>query len=1089
MESRLKLPESLQRQLHTYRRRVWWVKLIEAIAGAASGILVGFLLTYGLDRFFDTPTVVRTAIFGVAVLTCMMIPLAIDRWVMRRRRFEQLARLLAETRPEVGDQLLGVIELSEDAAEQNRSPELVEAAIRQVAKNIGDQDLSSAVPRPRHRRRLIVAAGLAGLVGILWIGTAGATRNAWSRFMWPWENTPRYTFAAIEALPEQLVVAHGEPFDVALKLEADSRWKPAAARVEFSGQSPRKASLNEQQYQFAIPGQISRRELFVRVGDYRGWLPVIPMLRPELSEIDVEVQLPTYLGRVDKISKPIRGSKMSVVRGSETRLHVKATRNLVSAVVNGKPVSPTADEFTTASATLNDDRQFILQWEDEYGLQGQEPLELTIDVVDDESPTLVCESLPRRKILLDSEVVSFQVRARDDFGVKRVGIEWKGVGALSSDSTMGERIIAAGHSTAETLELAATFCARDEKIEPQLISFRVFVEDYLPGRERSYGPECMFEILDPAQHAIWVTEQLRRWHRMSLDVRDREMRLHATNKQLRQLSAEERSQAANLKRLENQADQERANGRQLAGLVRSGKSLLAEAMRNDDIGVGHLQRWAEMMQVLDEIAENRMPSVADLLKQAAKEAAAANASDRPEAPSAGTNRLTQSLDGKPPGPAKEDPDANQPAPSVSDIESTQHQFDQAEKQDPNKQESGKQPSGKSRLSLTQTQLAGNGKQEPSNEPPPESGPLDDAVNEQQDLLSEFEKVAGDLNDVLANLEGSTLVKRLKASSRHQQQVAARLASLVSNSFGVSDREKEADAKLFAELGDREVRSSQEASNIMDDMSAYFDRSRYILFQQVLEEMRKEDVTAELRTLAEELRKENGLAISQAEYWSDTFDRWAEDLVEVSQSGACPGGKTKDSLPPSIVLEVLQLLEGEVTLREQTRVAEQARPAVSDTEHTETANRLSLAQNDYQSRMAKVLKRISDLPEAEANFTKEMNLLGQASEVMKETTEILAKPETGVPAIAAETEIIEMLLKSKRFNPQAGGGGGSKPGGGGNGDTETPALALVGVGLNSEEVREEMSASQSTGSSGPELPEEFRHGLDQYFNQLDEWVQP
>ena len=83
----------------------------------------------------------------------------------------------------------------------------------------------------------------------------------------------------------------------------------------------------------------------------------------------------------------------------------------------------------------------------------------------------------------------------------------------------------------------------------------------------------------------------------------------------------------------------------------------------------------------------------------------------------------------------------------------------------------------------------------------------------------------------------------------------------------------------------------------------------------------------------------------------------------------------------------------------------------------------------------------------------------------------------------------MLIKSKRFNPQAGGGGGSKPGGGGNGDTETPALALVGAGLNSDEVREEMSASQSTGTFGPELPEEFRHGLDQYFNQLDEWVQP
>ncbi len=140
-------------------------------------------------------------------------------------------------------------------------------------------------------------------------------------------------------------------------------------------------------------------------------------------------------------------------------------------------------------------------------------------------------------------------------------------------------------------------------------------------------------------------------------------------------------------------------------------------------------------------------------------------------------------------------------------------------------------------------------------------------------------------------------------------------------------------------------------------------------------------------------------------------------------------------------------------------------------------------------MTKVIHRILDLPEAEANFSDELNLLGQASEVMKETTEILAKPETGPPAIAAETEIIELLLKSKRFNPQAGGGGSSNPGGGGQGDTDTPALALVGAGINANEVREEMSAVQSTGSAGPGLPEEFRHGLDQYFNQLEEWVRP
>jgi hypothetical protein len=310
--------------------------------------------------------------------------------------------------------------------------------------------------------------------------------------------------------------------------------------------------------------------------------------------------------------------------------------------------------------------------------------------------------------------------------------------------------------------------------------------------------------------------------------------------------------------------------------------------------------------------------------------------------------------------------------------------------------------------------------------------------------------------------------------------------LVTDAFGVPDRDKSADAASFEQLAQVETDSSQEVSHIMDDMSAYFERSRYAHFLHVLDDMKSQDVTASLRTLSEELRQQNGLAIAQAEFWSDTLDRWAEDLVEVTQASSSPGGKAKGSLPPAIVLEVLQLLEGEVNLREQTRVAEQARPAVTATEHTESANRLAETQQDFQSRIDKLADRILELPNAEGDFANELNMLAEVSSVMQETTEILYKPDTGPPAIAAETEIIELLLKSKRFNPNASGGSGSDPGGGGSGATETPALALVGAGVNAQEVREVPSAEQATGASDPGLPEEFRSGLDEYFHRLEDW---
>lgn len=1077
-DSRFQIPSTLRDQLLSFRRRVWCFKLLEAVAAAAIGLLLGFLLTYLLDRVVDTPKWMRGTILLASVLCCLAIPLAIQRWVWRRRRFDQLAQLLAQTRPNAGDQLLGVIHLSEDQSEQARSPELVEAAIRQVASNVASEDFSKAIPKQRHRQRGLVASFLAVAAVVLFWITAAAATNAWARFLSPWSDIPRYTFASIEPLPDRLVVPHGEPFDLTLSLSDSSRWKPETALVSVAGQAAQRAQLTDDGYAFRIPGQITPLSLAIRVGDYRGQVGVDPTLRPELESLTAEVSLPEYLGRSETTRREIRGSTFSTVRGSRVVLTAQATRPLSMAWVSGQQRVPDGERFQTSEMTVDQSQELQFRWEDQYGLSGKDALSLKMEAIADEAPTLVCENLPRRKVLLDTEVLTFQVRAHDDFGVKRVGLEWLEIVEGNPGAVLGETMLGAGGVAAESLQLAATFCARDLKIAPQTIAVRVFAEDYFPNRPRSYAPLCVFEILDPAQHAIWVTSELTRWQRMSLDVRDRELQLHETNKVLRDLPAEELGSVETRQQLSRQAEQEQVNGRRLSNLVRNGEGLLREAMRNDEIGAEHLEKWAEMVQVLKDIADNRMPSVADLLKEASQGPPPSGNKPDQKPPQAGQNRLTQSASGEAP-PQQEEKDSPPPTPSVSDVESTQLDLDSLPQEKP---DDG--PPQQGRLTLPDTKLAGNAKSE--SQPPSKDSPVEQAVIEQEGLLDEFEKVANDLNEVLANLEGSTLVKRLKAASRKQQQVAAGLASLITDSFGVPDREKHADAGTFGELSELESAASQDVSHLMDDMTAYFERSRLLLLQRVLEDMKDQDVTAELRALSDELRKENGLSISQAEYWSDTLDRWAEDLVEVTQSGASPGAKAKGSLPPAIVLEVLQLLDGEVKLREQTRVAEQARPAVTDTEHMEAATRLAETQDAYQQRVKKVVDEILQLPNAEGDFANELNMLAEVSGVMQETTEILYKPETGPPAIAAETEIIELLLKSKRFNPNASGGSGADPGGGGSGKTETPALALVGAGVNAKEVREEMSAVQSTGSSGPGLPEEYRSGLDEYFNRLEQW---
>ena len=117
-------------------------------------------------------------------------------------------------------------------------------------------------------------------------------------------------------------------------------------------------------------------------------------------------------------------------------------------------------------------------------------------------------------------------------------------------------------------------------------------------------------------------------------------------------------------------------------------------------------------------------------------------------------------------------------------------------------------------------------------------------------------------------------------------MAGRIGDELSDSFGKSPaslRETPANA-VFQELTEVETASSYTVSVIMDDMQSYFERRRFAQFGDVLKDMNEKDVVAALRQLGDDIPKEHGLSLAMCEYWSDSLDRWAEDLVD-----PCSGG--------------------------------------------------------------------------------------------------------------------------------------------------------------------------------------------------------
>lgn len=181
---------------------------------------------------------------------------------------------------------------------------------------------------------------------------------------------------------------------------------------------------------------------------------------------------------------------------------------------------------------------------------------------------------------------------------------------------------------------------------------------------------------------------------------------------------------------------------------------------------------------------------------------------------------------------------------------------------------------------------------------------------------------------------------------------------------------------------------------------------------------------------------------------------------------------------------MQSLRREMDLREATRELDQAELALQARDYKARALELAEEQNAISEHTQSAVDDILDLPQGAQRFGKELGLLRAVVRVMDEAREILETPNAGGPAIAAETEAIELLLQTKRANPNGGGGGGGSPGGGSGAGRASAALANIGPGREENSSVAARGVGQATGRAGREYPEEFKTGLDAYFSNLE-----
>jgi hypothetical protein len=638
-QNRLQLPPELRARIGAFEARLRRVETVIATAAALCGLLGAFGLVFVLDRLVDTPVPVRLAL-ALAALAGLAVSVAYwgRRWIWGRRDDRALSRMIQRRFPRLGDRLLGAVELAEGVDRPGLgSPALRRAAVAQVARESAAFDFTRAVATRSARRATTVFLLLLAAVatGVWHFPQAG--RNALLRWIRPLAPVERFTFVRLEDMPSELVVAHGEPFEIACVVKSGSSWRPVRASCRVERQPRIGARVTGDRAVFRVPGQTQPGDLTLRIGDVARSMRILPAHRPALLSLGARVHLPAYLQR-PPVEAQVQAGLLRVTEGSEVELEGRATRGLLSAAMRGeRPValSVTGDVFRTPPAALdafaglaasNDPPGAVsFTWRDVHRLDAAAPYRLKVEAAPDAAPALKCEGLGGSVAMLEDETVELKVSASDDFGLERLWAAWRVVTDADGHGLPLERGESLAQGAPDRAELDGVFrfspVARgvpgDTTVELWACAL-----DYKPGRAPSQSPVYRIYVLSRAKHAKLLEERAQAVQARLEEIKREEEALLARNLDVGDRGDEQIAAEKATAELGETERGERADARHLAELSREMASLAREALRNRDLRESEVLDWAALAEKMERLSAGAMPQAADAMRSAQRSRAA-----------------------------------------------------------------------------------------------------------------------------------------------------------------------------------------------------------------------------------------------------------------------------------------------------------------------------------------------------------------------------------------------------------------------------------------------------------------------------------
>ena len=403
-----------------------------------------------LDALVRFPQGMLATMLGCwLVLTIYLIVMLFRRLTRAQRSLEAMARCVEAELPELGSDLINVVQLSSDTRSENR--DFCHVAVSEAASRLRQVSFEEAAAKETRWRRFrycmqtprdfgesVAALAFLGVLALVFQLMMPNWGSAANRLMAPWKFVPSVGKVRIVGVkPGNTEIMVGAALDVEADVEAPAPMKKVYKATLFvtaegeKKETPMSMAVDKtlSKYTLNIPAVLKPLKYRVEIGDSQSDVYNVGLVeKPAISEIQVTFAYPAYLGKAKDTFSQKQGD-LEAPQYTVAELAIRPTVPIAKGYVEvgGERfvghVDPTG--ALAVKFPLLKDGTYTIHVFDSLEHTDPDPRVNRIHVLADQPPTIELTKPDRNSTASPGAGIPVTIRAGDDHMLGRVRLEMK----------------------------------------------------------------------------------------------------------------------------------------------------------------------------------------------------------------------------------------------------------------------------------------------------------------------------------------------------------------------------------------------------------------------------------------------------------------------------------------------------------------------------------------------------------------------------------------------------------------------------------------------------------------------------------------